>query len=188
MTKMFRTNRKDVPLVEGLKRDDGWIDMQVQFLIDKKSAGADHVVGWTVLKPGASHEQHLHRNCDEFFIVLKGKGHIITGRGPEGGPEAAGEGDVVYSPRGCWHGFNNTSSEDVVLVWGWMGAGSIEASGYEVDPESHQSAKTGAWSRRCSFGRIRAWCAACACNSTCGANASRAATSRWAGRSASARR
>jgi mannose-6-phosphate isomerase-like protein (cupin superfamily) len=49
------------------------------------------------------------------------------------------QGDVVYSPRGVWHGFNNTSNEDVVLVWGWMGAGSIEASGYEVDPESHKA-------------------------------------------------
>ena len=126
--KMYRTNISDVPKVEGLKRDDGWIDMQVQFLIDKKSAGADHVVGWTVLKPGASHERHLHRNCDEFFIVLKGHGHIIT----DEGLEPSGEGDVVYSPRGCWHGFNNTSNEDVVLVWGWMGAGSIDASGYEV--------------------------------------------------------
>ena len=59
---MFRTNIRDVPKVEGLKRSDGWIDMQVQFLIDKKSAGTDNVVGWTVLKPGASHEAHLHRN------------------------------------------------------------------------------------------------------------------------------
>jgi hypothetical protein len=25
-----------------------------------------------------------------------------------------------------------------VLVWGWMGAGSIEDSGYEVHPESHK--------------------------------------------------
>ena len=83
MSKMFRTNLKNVPKVEGLKREDGWIDMQVQFLIDKKSAGADNVVGWTVLKPGASHERHLHSNCDEFFIVLKGKGHIITGDGLE---------------------------------------------------------------------------------------------------------
>ena len=128
---MYRTNIKDVPKVEGLKRDDGWIDMQVQFLIDKKSAGADHVVGWTVLKPGASHECHLHRNCDEFFIVLKGQGHIIT----EHGLEPSGEGDVIYSPRGCWHGFNNTSDQDVVLVWGWMGAGSIDASGYQVSPD-----------------------------------------------------
>ena len=50
--------------------------------------------------------------------MLKGQGHIITGKGLE----PSGEGDVVYSPRGCWHGFNNTSNEDVVLVWGWMGA------------------------------------------------------------------
>ena len=132
-TAMYRTNRKNVPTVEGLQRKDGWVDMQVQFLIDKKTAGCDHVVGWTVLKPGARHERHLHRNCDEFFIVLKGRGHIYSDLGEE--PSA--EGDVVYSPRGCWHGFNNTSSEDVVLVWGWMGAGSIEASGYEVPPEEH---------------------------------------------------
>jgi len=132
---MYRTNLRNVPKVEGLKRDDGWVDMQVQFLIDKKSAGADHVVGWTVLKPGARHERHLHRNCDEFFIVIKGHGHIYS----DLGEEPSGEGDVVYSPRGCWHGFNNTSNEDVVLVWGWMGAGSIEASGYEIDPQSHKA-------------------------------------------------
>ena len=131
---MYRTNLADVPKVDGLKRQDGWVDMQVQFLIDKKSAGADHVVGWTVLKPGARHERHLHRNCDEFFIVLKGHGHIYTDRVEE----PAGEGDVVYSPRTCWHGFNNTSDADVVLVWGWMGAGSIEDSGYEVDSDSHK--------------------------------------------------
>jgi mannose-6-phosphate isomerase-like protein (cupin superfamily) len=128
-TSMYRTNLRDVPKVQGLKRDDGWVDMQVQFLIDKASAGADHVVGWTVLKPGARHERHLHRNCDEFFIVLKGHGHIYT----DEGEVPSGEGDVVYSPRGCWHGFNNTSNEDVVLVWGWMGAGSIAASGYVTE-------------------------------------------------------
>ena len=97
------------------------------------SAGADHVIGWTVLKPGARHERHRHHHCDEFFIVLKGHGHIYT----DDGEAPSGEGDVVYSPRKCWHGFNNTSNADVVLVWGWMGAGSIEASGYEVAPDSH---------------------------------------------------
>ena len=131
---MYVTNLQDVPKVEGLKRDDGWVDMQVQFLIDKKSTGANNVVGWTVLKPGARHENHRHHNCDEFFIVLKGQGHIYT----DHGDKPSKEGDVVYSPRGCWHGFNNTSSEDVVLVWGWMGAGSIEDSGYEVWPEGHK--------------------------------------------------
>src|SRR5262245_6606162 len=132
---MSRTNTGNVPKVEALARQDGWVDMQVQFLIDKQSAGADHVVGWTVLKPGARHERHRHRNCDEFFIVIKGKGHIYS----DLGEEPSVEGDVVYSPRGCWHGFNNTSNEDVVLAWGWMGAGSIEDSGYEVDPTSRRT-------------------------------------------------
>jgi hypothetical protein len=49
---MYITNLKDVPKVEGLKRDDGWVDMQVQFLIDKKSVGANHVVGWSGLVRG----------------------------------------------------------------------------------------------------------------------------------------
>ena len=102
---------------DGLKRDDGWVDMQVQFLIDKKSAGANHVVGWTVLKPGARHVNHRQRNCDEFFIVLKGKGMIYT----DHGDKPSSEGDVVYSPRGCWHGFNNTSTEDVVAGLGLDG-------------------------------------------------------------------
>ena len=133
MTEMYRTNLKDVPKVEGLSRKDGWIDMQVQFLIDKTTAGTDNVVGWTVLKPGASHEAHLHRNCDEFFIVLKGRGHIRT----DAGDEPSVEGDVVFSPRGVYHGFANTSDEEVVLVWGWMGAGSIADSGYEVLPGGH---------------------------------------------------
>ena len=134
-TKPYRTNLKDVPKVGGLSAKDGWVNMQVQYLIDHRAANSDQlVVGWTVLPPGAQHDRHRHFNCDEFFIVLKGHGHIYT----DEGDKPSGEGDVVYSPRGCWHGFNNTSKEDVVLVWGWMGAGSIEASGYEVDPESHK--------------------------------------------------
>src|SRR5262249_15929469 len=84
--KMYGTNMGGVGKGGGLKRKDGWVDMQVQFLIDKASAGADHVIGWTVLKPGARHERHRHHHCDEFFIVLKGHGHIYTddGEAPSG--------------------------------------------------------------------------------------------------------
>ena len=127
--KPYRTNIRNVPKVGGLTAEEGWVDMQVQFLIDQQSAGADNlVVGWTRLPPGARHERHRHLNADEFFIVLRGRGMIYT----DAGEEPSGEGDVVYSPRGCWHGFNNTSDEEVLLVWGWSGAGSLEAAGYEI--------------------------------------------------------
>ncbi len=132
MTGPFRTRLGDVPFVRGLSADEGWVDMKVKFLIDQDSAGSeDLLIGWTVLPPGARHERHRHPNADEFFIVLSGRGMIYT----DEGEAPAAEGDVVYTPRGHWHGFNNTSGSDAVLVWGWGGAGSLEAAGYEIDEE-----------------------------------------------------
>ena len=126
----FITNIKKVPLVPGLRRDEGWVDMQVQFLIDKATAGSTQLlVGWTVLPPGAMHVRHRHFHADEFWIVLSGHGVMYT----DDGESEAHEGDVVLTPRGQWHGFKNTTEEDVVLIWGWSGAGSLEDAGYEVD-------------------------------------------------------
>lgn len=130
MTERFHTNLSRVPQVGGLREDEGWVSMRVQFLVDKATAGTDDfLLGWTVLPPGARHDRHLHRNADEFFIVLEGSGRIYT----DTGTEPVAKGDVIWTPRGRWHGFDNTGEEDVVLVWGWSGCGSLEDSGYEVD-------------------------------------------------------
>jgi quercetin dioxygenase-like cupin family protein len=127
--KPYRTNIRDVPHVQGLSPEEGWINMQVQFLIDQESANSDKLVlGWTVLPSGARHDRHRHFRADEFLLVLKGRGIIYT----DDGEEPAAEGDVVFTERGHWHGFDNTSDEEVILVWGWSGAGSLEAAGYEV--------------------------------------------------------
>ena len=129
MTSRYRVNRRQVPEVGGLRAEEGWVDMKVQFLIDALSAGSDQLlVGWTVLPPGARHERHRHPHADEFFIVLSGQGVIYS----DGEDEPAESGDVIFTRRGNWHGFNNTGQEDVTLVWGWSGAGSLEAAGYEI--------------------------------------------------------
>jgi quercetin dioxygenase-like cupin family protein len=125
----YRTNIADVAVEGGLREEEGWVNMRVQFLIDERSAGTSQlVVGRTVLPPGARHERHRHPNCDEFLIVLMGHGEIYV----DEGREPAGEGDVVFTPAGHWHGFDNTSEEHAVLFWGWRGAGSLEAAGYEL--------------------------------------------------------
>lgn len=127
--KPYRTTIGDVPLAQGLREEEGWVDMRVQFLIDAADAGSESlVVGRTVLPAGARHERHLHPNADEFLVVLRGSGEIYT----DEGEEPAGEGDVVFTPRGHWHGFNNTTDDEVLLFWGWSGAGSLEAAGYEL--------------------------------------------------------
>jgi quercetin dioxygenase-like cupin family protein len=131
--KPYRTNVSDVPLVGGLTEAEGWIAMQVQFLVDEASAGSTGlVVGRTVIPPGGRHDRHLHPNADEFLVVLRGSGEIYT----DEGSEPAAEGDVVFTPRGHWHGFDNTSDGDALLLWGWSGAGSLEAAGYELPAES----------------------------------------------------
>jgi quercetin dioxygenase-like cupin family protein len=132
----YRTNLDVVPHVPDLRSEDGWVDMQVQFLIDQATAGSeDFLLGWTVLPPAARHERHRHDNADEFFIVLSGAGEIYT----DDGRESSAQGDVVFTPRGHWHGFDNTGNEDVVLVWGWSGAGSLDAAGYETEPTEPSS-------------------------------------------------
>lgn len=127
--KPYRTNIADVGVERGLREEEGWVNMRVQFLIDERSAGTPElVVGHTVLPPGARHERHRHPNCDEFLVVLSGSGEIHT----DTGREPAKQGDVVFTPKGHWHGFDNTSDEEVFLFWGWRGAGSLEAAGYEL--------------------------------------------------------
>jgi quercetin dioxygenase-like cupin family protein len=129
MPQPYRTSFDRVPLEAGLREDEGWVDMRVQFLIDERGAGTkDLVVGRTVLPPGARHERHRHPNCDEFLLVISGEGDIYT----DEGRECAQAGDVVFTPAGHWHGFDNTSDADALLIWGWRGAGSLAAAGYEL--------------------------------------------------------
>ena len=80
-----------------------------------------------VLPPSARHEVHAHPNC----VVLSGSGESYTNDGRE--PSRAG--DVIFTPRGNFHGFDNTSDDDVLLISGWSGAGSLEAAGYDL-PEA----------------------------------------------------
>jgi len=49
------------------------------------------------------------------------------------------KGDVVYTERGHWNGYNNTTDEEVILVWGWSGAGLMESAGDEVSDTDHDS-------------------------------------------------
>jgi quercetin dioxygenase-like cupin family protein len=129
MSEPYRTTIDSVPLEQNLREDEGWVNMQVQFLIDERSAGSERlVVGRTVLEPGARHERHRHPSCDEFLVVMSGRGEIYLDEGEA--PSQAG--DVIFTPAGHWHGFNNTGDEDVLLIWGWSGAGSLEAAGYEL--------------------------------------------------------
>lgn len=126
----FRVSSMKVDPDAGLSAEEGWIDMEVRWLITADSVGAEQtVVGRTVLKPGSKHDIHRHPHAEEWEYVVSGT--AIKHVGDEWVRLEAG--DVVFVPANVFHGLENASdSEPVVTVWGYSGAATLEAAGYEL--------------------------------------------------------
>lgn len=116
-----------------LRAEDGWVDMNVKFLITTDSVNAQQtVLGITVFPPGARHDIHRHPNAEESEYIVEGHGVARVGSDDV----AMGPGDVVFVPKNEYHGFYNTSdTERAVMVWCYGGAGSLEQAGYITEAE-----------------------------------------------------
>src|ERR1044071_3722677 len=63
MKKSFDATPSDA----ALRSEDGWVDMDVRWLLTRGTVGAEHsVFGITVFPPGAKHDIHRHPNAEEF--------------------------------------------------------------------------------------------------------------------------
>lgn len=125
----YKVSSTEVAPAADLTADEGWIDMEVRWLLTKDSVGAEKtVVGRTVLVPGAKHDIHRHLHAEEWEFVISG--HAIKHIGEESVELAPG--DIVFVPQGVDHGLENASdTEPVVTLWGYSGASTLEESGYE---------------------------------------------------------
>jgi quercetin dioxygenase-like cupin family protein len=127
----YKVNVRELAPDSTLEADDGWVNMAVQFLVDKLHGGAQNVVfGRTVFAPGESvHEVHRHSGAEEVIYLVRGAG--IATNGEEQLKLTAG--DLAFHPKGEWHGFSNASAtEEAELIWVWAGAASKEEAGYEI--------------------------------------------------------
>lgn len=113
-----------------LRADEGWVEMEVRWLITADTVGAEQtVVGRTVLKPGSKHDIHKHEFAEEWEYVISGS--AIKHVGDESVRLEAG--DVVFVPKNVFHGLENASDVDpVVTVWGYSGGATLEQAGYEL--------------------------------------------------------
>lgn len=110
-----------------LKAADGWVDMDVKWLVTSQSVGAEQTVfGITVFPPGAKHEIHRHPNVEETEYVVRGSGVAQVGDADV----RLDEGELVFVPKNEYHGFHNTSDDFAVMLWCYGGAGSLEEAGY----------------------------------------------------------
>jgi len=108
----------------------GFVDMGVRWLATTETVGARRlVVATSTFTPGGSHGLHRHHNADEFFLVVSGSGAHLT----ETGEVALVEGDLVFVPANEWHGYRTDEGTVTRAVYGYLGAGSLEQAGYELD-------------------------------------------------------
>ncbi len=115
----------------------GWVDMDVRWLVTKDTVGASKTVfGVTFFRPGARHELHRHPNAEEVEYLVSGRGIAYVGDDAiELGP-----GEAVFVPQNEYHGFENTSDDEVVMAWYYAGAASLEDAGFVTRIEDQAAA------------------------------------------------
>jgi quercetin dioxygenase-like cupin family protein len=110
-----------------LQPSDGWMDMDVKWLVTSETVGAENCVfGITVFPPGSKHDIHRHPNAEETEYIVAGSG--IAAVGDDDVRVDAGE--LVFVPKNEYHGFHNDTDEPAVMVWTYAPAASLEEAGY----------------------------------------------------------
>ena len=69
--------------------------------------------------PGRKMRIHKHLNNDELIFIHKGEGRMTL----DEESIAVKAGDVVFVPRGTWHGLDNTGKENLLMVFQYSPAG-----------------------------------------------------------------
>jgi quercetin dioxygenase-like cupin family protein/predicted alpha/beta hydrolase family esterase len=86
----------------------------------------------------ATHENHHHPNAEEVVMVLSGRGTQIVGNDRL----ELGAGDICFIPRSTPHRITGTSEEeDLVILWAFGGAASMEEAGYVSLPDDKEEPK-----------------------------------------------
>lgn len=112
---------------ENMKEGEGWAISEFRLPISGKN-GSSTTLFHSIFRPGSTHAKHLHGNCDEIAVYLKGHGTV--GQGDERTEVRGGHCRVM--PKGSEHFFyNETKDEEALVVGFYVGAKSVADTGYE---------------------------------------------------------
>jgi mannose-6-phosphate isomerase-like protein (cupin superfamily) len=112
---------------ENMKQGEGWAISEFRLPISGKN-GASTTFFHSIFRPGSTHAKHLHRNCEEIAVYLKGRGTV--GQGKECSEVRPGHCRLM--PKGSEHFFHNETPDEEGLVIGfYVGAKSVADTGYE---------------------------------------------------------
>ena len=124
----YAVHEKDIQPAR-VMRENGWREVNIKWLLGEQTVGLKSAVLFkAVIKAGAAHEKHLHRKADELVYMISGKGR--HGLGEE--EWDIGPGDAYLNPKDIVHwSFGTDPNDPLVLVGVYVGAGTLEGTGYE---------------------------------------------------------
>lgn len=105
--------------------------LDVRWVVGPQSGATLIAFGQSTYPCGATHENHFHPNAEEVVMVVSGRGTQIVGDDAL----ELGAGDICFIPRDTPHRITGTSEEDMVILWAFGGAASIEQAGYVPLPD-----------------------------------------------------
>ena len=108
--------------------------LDVRWVVGAHTGASLISFGQSTYPTGATHENHRHPNAEEVVMVIQGRGTQIVG------DDALdlGPGDICFIPRSTPHRSTGTSEEDLVILWAFGGAASIEQAGYVPLPDQRE--------------------------------------------------
>ena len=112
---------------ENMKKGDGWAISEFRLPVTGRD-GSSTTIFHSIFRPGSTHAKHLHRNCDEIAVYLRG--HGIVGQSSE--RTEVRPGHCRLMPAGSEHFFHNeTKDEDGLVIGFYVGAKDVAGTGYE---------------------------------------------------------
>jgi mannose-6-phosphate isomerase-like protein (cupin superfamily) len=99
------TGRRKVPITIKISKAQHGVDA-ISFCIEEQ-------------RPGSKMRIHKHLNNDEVIFIHGGEGTLTLGERAI----AVKTGDIVFVPRGTWHGLDNTGKENLLMAFQYSPAG-----------------------------------------------------------------
>ncbi len=116
---------------ERMEEKEGWAISEFRLPITG-AQGSSTTAFHSIFRPGSTHAKHLHAECEEIAVYLKGNG--VVGQSDERADVRAGHCRLM--PKGSTHFFHNeTKAEEAVVVGFYVGAPSLAATGYQFRGE-----------------------------------------------------
>ena len=119
------THIKDVS-IERMEKKDGWAISEFRLPITG-AQGSSTAVFHSIFRSGSTHSKHLHSECDEIAIYLKGNG--VVGQGNSRANVTSGHCRLM--PRGSEHFFYNETKDEAEVIGFYIGASSVPNTGYK---------------------------------------------------------